>query len=173
MNWEAVGAVGELIGALSVVLSLVYLAGQIRTQIEESRVAVTNSLTQQWGELMQALSADETMYGIWRRGVEDFDALSEIERGRLSSILANLTQIFESLHLHHMDGRVDDQIWLGFETRLRDIFSTPGVQTWWGYRSHWHSERFRDFISKEMESGKNTTLYTDLYTGRKPAQETD
>ena len=30
MNWEAIGALGEMIGAVAVVVSLVYLAVQIR-----------------------------------------------------------------------------------------------------------------------------------------------
>lgn len=32
MNWDAIGAVGEIVGALAVVISLVYLASQIRIQ---------------------------------------------------------------------------------------------------------------------------------------------
>lgn len=164
MNWEAIGAIGELIGATGVIFSLVYLAVQIRNQIKENQIAVNNSLTQQWGELMQALAADQTLYGIWRRGVEDFEGLSEIERGRFSSILANFSQIFESVHLHHTEGRVDEQIWEGFELRIRDIFSTPGVRTWWSHRSHWHSKRFQTFISKEINSAQNDIVYTEIYT---------
>lgn len=30
MNWEAVSAIGEIIGAIAVVISLVYVAAQIR-----------------------------------------------------------------------------------------------------------------------------------------------
>ena len=32
MNWEAISAIGEIVGALAVVISLVYLAAQIRNQ---------------------------------------------------------------------------------------------------------------------------------------------
>ena len=39
MNWDAVGAIGEIVGAFAVVLSLVYLSIQIRTQNNESRLA--------------------------------------------------------------------------------------------------------------------------------------
>ena len=30
MNWDAIGAVGEIVGALAVVISVIYLAVQIR-----------------------------------------------------------------------------------------------------------------------------------------------
>ena len=31
MNWEAIGAVGETVGAIAVIISLVYLALQVRS----------------------------------------------------------------------------------------------------------------------------------------------
>jgi hypothetical protein len=30
MNWEAIGAIGEIVGAVAVVATLIYLANQIR-----------------------------------------------------------------------------------------------------------------------------------------------
>ena len=39
MNWEIAGAIGEIVGAMAVVLSLVYLAAQIRVQTRESKLA--------------------------------------------------------------------------------------------------------------------------------------
>ena len=38
MEWDAVGAIGEFLGALAVVGTLICLAIQVRAQIEESRV---------------------------------------------------------------------------------------------------------------------------------------
>ena len=43
MNWQAVGAVGELIGGIAVVLSLIYIAMQMRQntrQIGENTLAL-------------------------------------------------------------------------------------------------------------------------------------
>ena len=51
MNWEAISAIGEIVGALAVVITLVYLAIQVREQNRESRAAAIDSLSQQWGGL--------------------------------------------------------------------------------------------------------------------------
>ena len=45
MNWEAIGAIGEIIGATAVVVSLVYLAGQIRTQNRQNRTAAMHEIS--------------------------------------------------------------------------------------------------------------------------------
>ena len=44
LDWEAVGAVAEVIGAMGVIFSLLYLAMQIRTQNVQSRLAARHEI---------------------------------------------------------------------------------------------------------------------------------
>ena len=37
MNWEAIGAVAELLGAIGVIVSLMYLASQVRRNTHKTR----------------------------------------------------------------------------------------------------------------------------------------
>lgn len=37
MNWEAIGAIGEIIGAMAVVATIFYLGRQIRTEAQRAR----------------------------------------------------------------------------------------------------------------------------------------
>src|SRR5207247_5703722 len=37
MNWDMISAVGQMLGAVGVIISIVYLAAQIRNQNKESR----------------------------------------------------------------------------------------------------------------------------------------
>lgn len=49
MNWEAVGAIGEILGALAVVITLIFLTIQLRYNtraVEESRKATVSQLYQ-------------------------------------------------------------------------------------------------------------------------------
>ena len=56
MNWDAAGAIGEIIGATAVVVSVIYLAVQIRGQTEQAKLAATRELmsnfTNRWTELL-------------------------------------------------------------------------------------------------------------------------
>ena len=49
MNWEAIGAIGEIVGAVAVVLTLAYLAIQVRHAKEAA--ADTNRLERSQGVL--------------------------------------------------------------------------------------------------------------------------
>ena len=44
MNWEAIGAIAETLGAIGVIASLVYLAGQIRQNTRSIRGATYQDL---------------------------------------------------------------------------------------------------------------------------------
>ena len=46
MNWEAISAVGKIVGATAVVVSLIYFAAQIRNNMSVTRSSVRHALTE-------------------------------------------------------------------------------------------------------------------------------
>ena len=77
MNWEAIGAIGEIAGALGVIVSLAYLASQIRTQNRESRLAAATEWTNQWNHFTGSLAENQGLAEIWLRGLRDHSSLIE------------------------------------------------------------------------------------------------
>ena len=59
MNWDAIGAIAELLGAIGVIASLVYLAGQIRQSREQMRAATYQQLHEYIGESANSLPGPE------------------------------------------------------------------------------------------------------------------
>lgn len=60
MNWDAIGAIGEIIGATAVVVSLFYLATQIRVQNRESRIASIHQVVEGYRTSIAWLSDPQT-----------------------------------------------------------------------------------------------------------------
>ncbi len=58
MNWDAVGAIGEVIGAAGVVVTLVYLALQIRRNSIATCSEVRQSLAEQQIQLINSRATD-------------------------------------------------------------------------------------------------------------------
>jgi hypothetical protein len=50
VNWEAIGAVGEILGAVAVFLSLIYLAVQIRGSTKQSRAAMVQAIASDFAQ---------------------------------------------------------------------------------------------------------------------------
>ncbi|MGE4629445.1 MAG: hypothetical protein AAEC86_03265 [Pseudohongiellaceae bacterium] len=78
MNWEAIGAIGEIVGALAVVLTLGYLANQVRHAKEAA--ADTNRLERSKGvrDMMLASASNSDLRENLTKGLLLSDYYSEI-----------------------------------------------------------------------------------------------
>ena len=157
MNWEALGAIGEMIAAAGVVFSLVYLAVQIKNQIRESRLAAVNVLAAQWADLLTTFGESTDTCAIWLRGLQSFDDRDPAEKVRFGSFMGRLLRNSEGLYLHYLDGMLDPRVWRGTERTLADMVAYPGAQAWWATRSHWHTDEFVELVEKY--TGNEPKLY--------------
>ena len=82
MTWEAIGAIGELIGALVVVGTLVILIFQVRgARVELSR-QMTRDIKRHNNEAFHQLTQNPDLADLHVRGQREFGSLSETERVR-------------------------------------------------------------------------------------------
>jgi hypothetical protein len=51
MNWDAIGAIGEVLGAIAVVVTLIYLGVQIRQNTEREKMSQEFVANQYFNEL--------------------------------------------------------------------------------------------------------------------------
>jgi len=166
MNWEAIGAIGEIIGALGVIVSLIYLATQIRTQNKESRLAAVAEWTTQWNAFSVSFAERPALAELWAKGVQDFSSLNQGEVVQFSAQVGRFFRVAEGLHDQYSQGRLDPEAWRGFERTLRDVTSLPGVKAWWPTRSHWHSDEFAAFVTPFIASTEPQRMYNQ--PGRSP-----
>jgi hypothetical protein len=84
MNWDAIGAIAELLGAIGVIASLVYLATQIRQSREQMsqntqamRASGYQSFFQNMDEVAMRSTSSPEMAQSVRLGLTDLDQLTE------------------------------------------------------------------------------------------------
>ena len=85
MNWEMLAAIGQLVAAIGVIPSLVWLAFQIREQNKERRRAGINILTAQWSELVKSAQESREFAVLFLQGVRSFNDLDGPEKIRFTA----------------------------------------------------------------------------------------
>src|SRR6185369_694594 len=75
MNWEMLSAIGQVVAAIGVIISLIYLAVQIREQNKERRRAGINILTVQWSDLVKTGQESREFAALFLRGMRSFQDL--------------------------------------------------------------------------------------------------
>jgi hypothetical protein len=100
MNWEMISAIGQMLGAIGVIISIVYLAAQIRNQNKESQRAAMNALTTHWSDLNRTLVENPEMAALWLRALRSFDDLDAKSKLRFGAHLGRLLRFADSLYLN-------------------------------------------------------------------------
>ena len=97
MDWAMVGALGEIMGALGVIITLGYLARQIRFTKISAESRMLSDLLDQNTVLLAQLSSDDTTAGLWRRGMAGDPDLSVDELVRFRFLIYQLVVVWERL----------------------------------------------------------------------------
>ena len=152
MNWDAIGAIGEIIGASAVVISLVYLATQIRAQNREARVASVHQVIESYRTSVSGLY-EPGMAEMWVRAVDDFDSLEPSERLRFVVYLTVAVRSFEDAYFQWREGHLETEIWDALLAPLVDVKSTASFGRFWELRRHHFREEFARYV-EGIEDGK-------------------
>ena len=161
VNWEAISAIGQIVGALAVVISLIYLAREIRSNARSARVASERSLVQMLIQFTQQLAEHPHLSELFYRGIHDFDSLKGADLVGFSTLMNQLFRTVEEMYYLQAAGHLEKGVWHGWETAHRDFNAYPGVQAWWRLRSHWFSEEFVKFVDQMQQTAGPPRMYRE------------
>ncbi len=157
MSWDAIGAIGEIIGAAAVVITLVYLAAQVGAANRSLRTSVRDSAFRQIQDWNNQLVSEPDLPLVFHRGLEDFDSLDEAGRARFLHMAYSFVKLYENLYLHHVDGSLPDDAWDGTRTTFMVYMGRPGLREYWEQRRGFFHEGFVRFVeaieAPAMKSG--------------------
>jgi hypothetical protein len=160
-NWEAISAIGQIVGALAVVISLIYLASQVRGSARATRIASERSLVEMFIQFAQQLAVHPHLSELYCRGIHDFESLKGAEVVRFSAFMDQMFKLFEEAYHGQLERHMDARVWRGVDAALRDFNTYPGVQAWWRTRSQWFSEDFEKLINQLQQTAKAPRLFRE------------
>jgi hypothetical protein len=126
-----------------VIISLIYLASQIKHGATAAKWAGAHAVMGTINELLMVLAADGETTRIWARGLVDFDSLDPIERVRFSSLMLSLTSSWDEAHHALSAGQIDQWGMQRFTGSMHEFALLPGFRSWYAVRRGWLSEDLR------------------------------
>ena len=153
MNWDAVGALAEAIGAIGVIASLLYLASQVRASARASAVEAKLQSTRLLSELLESWIRDPELNDLFLRGSDDLESLSKEEYHRFSNLCLKAFWFFSAARFQFRTKTLSESDWRENEVALQFWLNRPGVRAWWekfGRASF--GAAFQDFVDAEIKS---------------------
>jgi len=158
MTWEELGAIGDLVGGIAVIISLVYVGLQIRQSANASRAATSQAFAKQYSDVNQMI-ADPAIARIFAKGLDGMAALTVDEQASFAAILSSISRTLESFYFQRRAGDLDPVLFDGWFTQYLDLHANAGVGEFWSLRKHQFSPDFVDDLAREMSSRAAKPLY--------------
>jgi hypothetical protein len=146
MNWDAVGAFGEVIGASAVVISLLYLAVQIRSQVRQNALSAMHDVSVGFRDIIKDFQHPQAAELQTRANREGVESLSDAELFQIMVGAQRFFRLWEEAFYLHQDGRLDERIWDGLHRQFSAFISTQGYSYAWKMRREFYGADFRDVV---------------------------
>jgi len=122
VDWEAIGAVGEILGALAVVVTLLYLARQIHQSNSMSRSQTASEIGQKFNEFNQLLVSNTNMQQIALKLTDpEFKAETREEDEQAYTFINILANIWITAEIALKNGQINEDF---FEVIRDDVEQT-------------------------------------------------
>lgn len=144
---EALGNLGEFVGALGVVISLVYLARQMHQNTISVRAASFNAMIQNSIRLLEHSFRDSEFAAFLARAEADPDQLTPQERVRWDSYMTAVYRHFGNLVFQSRVGALDQEMWKAYREDLKRHLRQDSWASWY----HAHSEVFSRSLTDHVE----------------------
>lgn len=151
MNWDAVGAIGEVLGAIGVIFTLGYLAVQTRQNTKAINASTFSNNTALWQDWFLACAGLDTSeaFAQCMIGSRNVDALT-FQKFWMSCRAFFLN--FESQFYQYNQGVLDRDSFKGYERSLcTDMLVLPGVRAWWKLYRDTYGSKYVNYIDRLME----------------------
>jgi len=147
MNWDAIGAVGELIGAVAVFATLAYLAIQIRQNTASQKYESISESQNQFSQLHQSIAQDPELAKLWVDGLDNYLALSAYDRVRFSFLQGEFVNLLLARKAAMEQGLVEESDYEYYGRWVGSLINTPGGTQQWESQK----KQFNEEIRTELE----------------------
>ena len=131
MNWEAIGAIGELVGGAAVLLTLLYLVKQVKQNTESTRAVGLQTWQADGTAHWLAMATSPGLAKGALAFLSDSKNLTEDNWSQVGCWLLNNFRQYQTTFIMHERGVVDDDLFTVEMRMAARNLQIPGIRQWW------------------------------------------
>ena len=151
MTLSDLGDLGDFLGGIGVIATLIYLAIQIRRNTMAVRSTSLDSAYAAHMEFQRTVWSDKELNKLWFDGLLGRGELPDADRERFLFMLISCARLWEGAYFKVHEGSLESKAWAGLNEELSGVFAFPGVQPYWTeFVRGMCSEEFADFVDSAV-----------------------
>jgi hypothetical protein len=147
---ELLGNYGEFIGAIAVVVTLVYLALQIKENSNTVAGATEMDFARELTAWHGRISADPQLIELYEKGAAG-EKMTDAELARYRWVIAELLYLYEGVYRQYKRGLVSNDTLEQLVSTAVGFLQTESLVTWWESRTSALSDEFVAYIDKRRK----------------------
>ncbi len=144
---QLLGNFGEFVGAIAVVLTLIYLTTQIRQNTTALRSAAAQDVQHNFAAWYVSTQGDPSLLSISVKGMKDLASLSEIEKPQFTAQFMAFCSHVQDAFYKWQEGSLSPELWRGWEFVAMNFLSTPGGKDLWDERDYTFADAFQAYVN--------------------------
>jgi hypothetical protein len=150
---QDLGNLGEILAAVGMVVSVLYLAIQVRQNTRSVRASTYQAFSESFRDFRTLLIGDERLGALWGKGLRSRSELSMSERAQFDALLMNFLRGVEVSFYQETQGLLDAAFYKGWLDEAVAIWRQPGPREWWSENSRFFNSEFRAVWERRLTSG--------------------
>lgn len=157
---QMLGSIGEFVGSVAVVVTLVFLTVQLRQNTSALKSSFWQAIQDAEQRFDTLLSRDRELSSIWVRGsdhgLDSFD--DPVERLQFLVLGKQLVDLFQTHHYQHDAGMIENELWGTWISQYDEFFQrSPGFRDVIRDRYPHLRPSFRAFIDAHPFRGEDSS----------------
>ena len=153
MNIQDLGSIGELVAAIATLLTLGYLAIQLKQNTSALKSQTFQQSSMDMSLTANSVSSDGELAKIIIKAENGMVALTSDEKLRFHFWMLVAVRRFEAIYIQALYGSIERDRIKGFETSILSLLSNVGNE-WWNITKSAFSNDFIHYADKNISSGK-------------------
>ena len=152
MTLNELGSLGEFISGLAVVVTLIYLALQIRHNTRAVRSSMHQDMVGSTARIAESVSDNPDLSRIVLKADEDYDNLTKEEFIRFEAYAERVFGNFESVFYSYRNSMIEQDLWESWEASYLADISRNAMRRFWHEDRPMHLRDYMDFIDQHYRT---------------------
>jgi len=158
MTLEQIAYLGEIVAAVAVVASLVYVARQLGQNTDMMRARASSERVARDTELSATVSNSQEFAELWVKGGAEFESLSEVERTRLIFFERRAILHWHDMFVLRGSNLLPDEYWTELLWIIRNLGGRrQAIQESWKMFKDSFQVPFQEFLDEQLSASGEAT----------------
>jgi hypothetical protein len=171
MTWETAGVIAEVVAAFAVVVSLWYLAVQLKQSTELAKAELEVQLGVTWAQLHDNMIQNPGLAKAYDLAEKNWSEMSDEDVRAYLWFVAKSFHILEGMFRQYQRGLMAEDVWEPYDRYISGVMKIEAVRGWWQSDGSLTSREFKSHVDNLLRT-QNDTRWRQVSTAEMVPSDT-